>query len=63
MSNTLERVKKVIILTDGFTGRVSLKCKKLIKEKNIKVYCGLFGTNPQKEHLKDIVRSFEEFKL
>ena len=58
-----KRAKKVIVLTDGETGQVMSQYKKLIKEKNIKVYCGLFGEEIQKEDLKDIVKSFEEFKL
>lgn len=58
-----KRAKKIIILTDGYTGEVNNKYKSLIQEKNIKVYCGLFGEEPQKEDLKNIVKKFEEFKL
>lgn len=58
-----KRAKKIIVLTDGYTGSVFCEYKNLIKEKNIKVYCGLFGRNPQREDLKDIVRSFEKFTL
>lgn len=58
-----KRAKKVIVLTDGDTGRIEGKYKNLIKEKNIKIYCGLFGEEPQKRDLKDVVKTFEEFKF
>lgn len=56
-----KQTKRVLILTDGQTGRVSNDYFNKIKKQNIEVYCGLFG-DYTKEDLKNVVKHFEEFK-
>lgn len=56
-----QQTKKILILTDGYTGQVSSEYVQRIKNKKLEVYCGLFGTHT-KEDLKPIIKYFEEFK-
>lgn len=56
-----KQAKKILILTDGYTGKVNGKYYELIKRQKIKVYCGLFG-DYTKEDLENITNYFEEFK-
>ena len=38
-----KRGRKILILTDGFTGEIEEKYKKLLKEERVSLYCGFFG--------------------
>ena len=55
-----KQVKKILILTDGYTGKVRNDYEYRIKKNNIKVYCGLFGKYNKKD-LENITTYFEEF--
>lgn len=52
--------KKVLILTDGETGKINETLYSKIKEQKIEVYCGLFG-NHSKEDMENITKYYEEF--
>ena len=55
-----KQTKKILILTDGFTGRANSEYFDLIKRNKIEIYCGLFGSYI-KSDLSNIVKYFEEF--
>ena len=55
-----QQAKKVLILTDGYTGNVNPSLYVKIREQKIEVYCGLFGRHT-KEYMNNIVKYFEEF--
>lgn len=55
-----KRSKKILILTDGYTGEVSQKFYELIRANKIEIYCGLFS-NYTKVDLESITKCFEEF--
>lgn len=54
------QVKKILILTDGFVGDVKTCYLDKIKNKKIKIYCGLFGES-SRDGLENIVKKFEVF--
>ncbi len=54
------QAKRILILTDGQTGKVKEGYYQKIKEKKIEVYCGLFG-NHTKDYMSNITKYFEEF--
>ena len=55
-----KQTKKVLILTDGETGKVDDEFFSKIKEQKIEVYCGLFG-NYTREDMANITKYYEEF--
>ena len=55
-----KQTKKILILTDGYTGQVNKDLYQKIKDKKIEVYCGLFGKYI-KGDMEDITKYFEEF--
>ena len=55
-----KQTKKVLILTDGETGKVAEEYYKKIKQQKIEVYCGLFGRYT-KDDMSNITKYFEEF--
>ena len=54
------QTKKVLILTDGETGKVAEEYYQKIKQQKIEVYCGLFGRYT-KDYMSNITKYFEEF--
>lgn len=54
------QTKKILILTDGDTGKVSNNLYEKIKDKKLEIYCGLFGEY-KKDDLLNITKYFEEF--
>ncbi len=58
--NEKRNAKRIIIITDGFTGKVYKKY--IDRLKNIEVDVILFGDNTTKEELKNIVNEFWEIK-
>lgn len=52
--------KKILILTDGYTGSLSDEYYQRIKRNKIEIYCGLFGLHT-KEDMFNITKYFEEF--
>jgi len=56
-----KKAKKIVILTDGYTGHCNEYYSRKIKENNIKIYVGLFTDDKSKDNLKDITKEFEEF--
>ncbi|HHU21214.1 MAG TPA: hypothetical protein GXZ51_02055 [Acholeplasma sp.] len=57
-----KQTNRILILTDGFTGRVDDKFYNEIKSKDLEIYCGLFGKEQTKKDLQSVVKYFEEFK-
>ena len=55
-----KQTKKVLILTDGETGKVADDYYQKIKQQKIEVYCGLFGRYT-KDDTSNITKYFEEF--
>lgn len=55
-----KQTKKVLILTDGATGKVADDYYRRIKQRKIEVYCGLFGRH-SKDDMANITKYFEEF--
>lgn len=55
-----KQTKKVLILTDGETGKVADDYYQKIKQQKIEVYCGLFGRYT-KDYMSNITKYFEEF--
>lgn len=55
-----KQTKKVLILTDGETGKVADDYYQKIKQQKIEVYCGLFGRYT-KDDMSNITKYFEEF--
>lgn len=55
-----KQTKKVLILTDGETGKVADDYYQKIKQQKIQVYCGLFGRYT-KDDMSNITKYFEEF--
>ena len=55
-----KQTKKILILTDGYVGRVNKDLYQKIKNKKVEVYCGLFGKYI-KGDMEDIAKYFEEF--
>ncbi|MDY6431009.1 MAG: hypothetical protein SPL00_04390 [Bacilli bacterium] len=55
-----KQTKKVLILTDGETGKVADEYYQRIKQQKIEVYCGLFGRYT-KNDMENITKYFEEF--
>jgi len=55
-----KQTKRILILTDGNTGKVTNDLYRKIKERKIEVYCGLFGEYTKKDML-NITKYFEEF--
>ncbi len=56
-----KQTKKILILTDGYTGKARDEYYQRIKEQRIEVYCGLFGTYI-KDDMSNVAKYFEEFK-
>lgn len=54
-------IRKVLVLTDGYTGSVSDRYRELLKKYSIEVYVGLFGSY-EKVYLQGIARVMEVFK-
>jgi hypothetical protein len=57
-----KQTKKILILTDGYTGRVNNRFYNEIKRKKLEIYCGLFGEYYTRDDLQPIIKYFEEFK-
>lgn len=55
-----KQTKKVLILTDGETGKVADEYYQRIKQQKTEVYCGLFGRYT-KNDMGNITKYFEEF--
>ena len=55
------RNKKILVLTDGYTGKVKDEYCRKIKEDKIEIYCGLFGHSTTKCYVSNIAKYFEEF--
>ncbi len=55
-----KQTQKVLILTDGETGKVADDYYQKIKQQKIEVYCGLFGRYT-KNDMSNITKYFEEF--
>lgn len=55
-----KQTKKILILTDGYTGQVKDEFYQRIKAEKIQIYTGLFGAYT-KVDLKNITKYFEEF--
>ena len=53
------RPKKILLLTDGATGRPSSEYRLRIQNEKVRIYCGLFGHSTTSD-LKEIVTYFEE---
>ncbi len=56
------QTKKILILTDGYTGRVNDEFYNEIKRRKLEIYCGLFDKRHTRSHLQPIVKYFEEFR-
>ncbi len=55
-----KRGRRVLILTDGFTGPIGERHKKLLKQEKISLFCGFFGEYCL-DDLKDDLTSYEVF--
>ncbi len=55
-----KQTKRVLILTDGETGKVAQEYYQKIKQQKVEVYCGLFGIYT-KDDMSNITKFFEEF--
>ena len=55
-----KQTKKILILTDGITGKITEDYYLKIKQQKIEVYCGLFGSYT-KNDMSNITKYFEEF--
>lgn len=55
-----KKAKKILILTDGKTGKIDNEFYAKIKEQKIEVYCGLFGSYI-KDDMSNITKYYEEF--
>ena len=55
-----KQTKRILILTDGYTGQVDDEIYTRIKKEKIEIFCGLFGKHT-KEDLLNITKYFEEF--
>lgn len=56
-----KRPKKIVILTDGYTGACNEYYLNMIKKDGIKIYVGLFGVYKSKNDLENIATRMEEF--
>ncbi|MCR4661856.1 MAG: hypothetical protein K5765_07685 [Clostridia bacterium] len=55
-----KQTKKILILTDGYTGTISNDYYQRIKQQKIEIYCGLFG-DYTKNNISKITKYYEEF--
>lgn len=56
-----KRPKKILIMTDGYTGIVNSKHFLNIKNENIEVYCALICKDSSEYYLKEICREIKSF--
>lgn len=55
-----KRGKRILILTDGFTGQITERHRKLLEKEKVSLYCGFFGTYLL-DYLEDDLTYYETF--
>lgn len=56
-----KQANKILILTDGYTGKLRADLYEKVKANKIQVFCGLFGSSTKRD-MEIITKYFEEFE-